>query len=338
MENDDQQIKHESASDEFLSGSLNYLDNIKDVKAPKRRRSVKPMLITLVVIAVVFGGFLALFDVSGRSNKEEVAAAVPAEIPLDSNSDNTQIQLNMCLGTAKTDVEIEDPEFFQKLIVSYQTQIDCYNQYDSDSPTKKSLEERLSSAKTAAQQAEANAAEYNRLAAPIDEEHRQYVATLDAKAARQDEETRRRLEQSDAEWAEQNAEWKAEQARREAELAANQAAIAKAEQEKVARCNAYKAKYGDKSAEELARTDAFVVQAYNKWQDWSQKAQNYDGPVLSQAQCQAAHSNRLWDTDWVCPSKSNYERKANEAKVYYDQLFAQKVQAYNSSRKLACEY
>lgn len=327
MENNDQQIKHESASDEFLSGSLSYLDDVKDVKVAKRRRSLKPIIIVVLVIVGLFGGVAAMLNTSKRPIEETAIEDYGDEVP------DVQAQLNSCLRAAQADAEAGDPEFFQKLITSYQTQIDCYDQYDGNNPTKKGLEEKLNNVKIAVQKAETNAVEYDRLAAQIDEEHRQYVAALDAEAARRDDETGRRLEEGAEAAAKRQAEWEAERARREAELAANQAAIAKAEQEKVARCNEYKAQYGDKSAEELARTDTSVVQAYNTWQDYAQKAEEYrnSGVVLSQAQCQ----NYILKGR-VCPRQ--YEAKAQEAETYYNQLFSQKVQAYNSSRKLACGY
>lgn len=327
MENNDQQIKYKSASDEFLSGSLSYLNDVENAKATKRRRSLKPIMIAILAVIGLFGGVAAILSTSKRPTKETAMEDSGNEVS------DIQVQLNSCLRAAQADVEAGDPEFFQKLGTSYKAQIDCYNQYDNSNPTKKGLEEKLNNVEIAMQKARANAAEYDRLAAQINEEHRQYVAALDVEAARHDDETRRRLEEDAEAAAKRQAELEAERARREAELAANQAAIAKAEQEKVARCNEYKAQYGDKSAEELARTDTSVVQAYNTWQDYAQKAEEYrnSGVVLSQAQCQ----NYILKGR-VCPRQ--YETKAQEAETYYNQLFSQKVQAYNSSRKLACEY
>lgn len=331
MENNDQQIKHESASDEFLSGSLSYLDDVKDVKVAKRRHSLKPAIIMVLVIIGLSGGIVAMLSTSGRPIEETAM-----EDSGDGVSD-AQVQLRMCLSAAQADVEAGDPEFYPKLIASYKAQITCYDKYDNGSLAKQDLEDKLNSAEVAARDAGASQtaidAEYNRRAAQIDAEYRRYMADLDAKAAEQDAETERWLQEDAEAAAKRQAELEAERARREAELAANQAAIAKAEREKVSRCNEYKAQYGDKSAEELARTDTSVVQAYNTWQDYAQKAEEYrnSGVVLSQAQCQ----NYILKGR-VCPRQ--YEAKAQEAETYYNQLFSQKVQAYNSSRKLACEY
>lgn len=331
MENNDQQIKYESVSDEFLSGSLSYLDDVENVKVTKRRRSLKPIMIVVLVIVGLFGGVAAMLSTSKRPVEETAMEDSGNEVS------DVQVQLNSCLRAAQADIEVGDPEFYPKLIASYKAQITCYDRYDNESSAKQDLEDKLNSAEVAARDAGTSQAaidaEYDRMAAQIDEEHRQYVAALDAEAARQDDETRRRLEEGAEAAAKRQAEWEAERARREAELAANQAAIAKAEQERIARCNEYKAQYGDKSAEELARTDASVVQAYNTWQDYAQKAEEYrnSGVVLSQAQCQ----NYILKGR-VCPRQ--YEAKAQEAETYYNQLFSQKVQAYNSSRKLACGY
>lgn len=331
MENNDQQIKYESASDEFLSGSLSYLDDVKDAKVAKRRRSLKPIMIVVLVIVGLFGGVAAMLSTSKRPVEETAMEDSGNEVS------DVQVQLNSCLRAAQADVEAGDPEFYPKLIASYKAQITCYDRYDNESLVKKDLKDKLTSVEVAAHDAGINQAaidaEYDRRAAQIDAEHRRYMADLDAKATEQEAETERWLQEDAEVAAKRQAELETERARREAELAANQAAIAKAEQEKVARCNEYKAQYGDKSAEELARTDASVVQAYNTWQDYAQKAEEYrnSGVVLSQAQCQ----NYILKGR-VCPRQ--YETKAQEAETYYNQLFSQKVQAYNSSRKLACGY
>lgn len=325
------------AGGDFLSGNLNYLDEVKDVKITKRRRSLKPVLVMLLMVTGLAGGVIMVMIDAANRPVEEVATD-----ELESNTIDAQTRLNTCLKVAQSDVQEGDPEFYPKLIANYKTQIDCYNKFDSENPTKQGLENELGNTEIAARNAgisqAAIDAEYNRKAAQIEEDYRVQMAALDARAAKQDAETRRWLQEDAENAARRQAEWKSEQAQYDAQQKARDEANTRAEQGKIAKCNAYRAQYGDKSAEELARTDASVVQAYNKWQNWSQKAQTYNGPELSQAQCQAAHSNHLWDPDWVCPSKSRYENKANEAKVYYDQLFTKKVQAYISSRKLACGY
>ncbi len=331
MENNDQQIKYESASDEFLSGSLSYLNDVENTKVTKRRRSLKPIMIAILAVIGLFGGVAAILSTSKRPAEETAMEDSGNEVS------DIQVQLNSCLRAAKADVEAGDPEFYPKLIASYKAQITCYDRYDNESLAKKDLEDKLTSVEVAARDAGINQAaidaEYDRRAAQIDAEHHRYMADLDAKATEQEAKTERWLQEDAEAAAKHQAELEAERARREAELAANQAAIAKAEQEKVARCNEYKAQYGDKSAEELARTDASVVQAYNTWQDYAQKAEEYrnSGVVLSQAQCQ----NYILKGR-VCPRQ--YEAKAQEAETYYNQLFSQKVQAYNSSRRLACGY
>lgn len=328
--NNNQQIKHESASNEFFSGSLNYLDDIKDVKATKQRHSPKPVIIMALVVIGLSGGVLAMLSIPNR----------PVEnTPADSESEisNTQVQLSACIESAQANVEVGDTDFYPKLIANYKTQIDCYNTYDSENSAKKDLESKLSDIEVAARDAgisqAAIDAEYNRKAAQIEEEHRQYMAGLDARGAREEAESRRRWGQMDAEAAQQRSEQAAQQAQYEAQKKAREEAEARAQQEKIAKCNAYKVQYGDKSAEELARADATVVQAYNQWQDYAQKAEEWrnSGVVLTQAQCQSYTIKGR-----VCPTQ--YESKAKEAEVYYNKLYAQTVQAYNSSRKLACGY
>lgn len=310
MNNNNQQTEHKSTSNEFLSGSLNYLDNIKDVKTTKRRRSLKPAIIMTLVIIGLSGGILVMLGTS-KHPIEETAA-----IDSENGVSDAQAQLGACIKSVQTNVEVGDPDFYPKLIANYKTQIDCYNRYDSENSSKKELEDKLSSVEVAARDAgisqAAIDAEYNRKATQIEEEHRQYMAGLDARGAREEA---------------------TQQAQYEAQKKVREEAEARAQQEKIAKCDAYKAQYGDKSAEELAQADASVVQAYNQWQDYVKRAEEWrnSGVVLTQAQCQSYTIKGR-----VCPTQ--YESKAKEAEVYYNKLYAQTVQAYNSSRKLACGY
>lgn len=323
-------VAGDSNSNEFLSGSLNYLDDIKDVEAIKRRRPLKPAIIMTLAIIGLSGGVLAMLSIPNHS-VENTPADTESEIS------DTQAQLSACIKSAQTNVEVDDPDFYPKLIANYKTQIDCYNRYDSENSAKKELEDKLSSVEVAARDAgisqAAIDAEYNCKAAQIEEEHRRYMAELDARGAREETESQRRREQMDTEATQQRAEQAAQQAQHEAQKKAREEAEARAQQEKIAKCNAYKAQYGDKSAEELARTDASVVQAYNQWQDYAKKAEEWrnSGVTLTQTQCQSYTIKGR-----VCPTQ--YESKAKEAEVYYNKLYTQTVQAYNSSRKLACGY
>lgn len=264
MENNDQQIKYESASDEFLSGSLSYLDDVKDAKVAKRRRSLKPIMIVVLVIVGLFGGVAAMLSTSKRPAEETAMEDSGNEVS------DVQVQLNSCLRAAQADIEVGDPEFYPKLIASYKAQITCYDRYDNESLAKKDLEDKLTSVEVAARDAGINQAaidaEYDRRAAQIDEEYRSQMAALDAEAARQDAETQRRLAQSDAEWAKQKAEQEARQAQYEAQQRAREEAEAKAKQEKVAQCNAYRAQYGTRTPQELAEDDPEVRNLYDTWQ------------------------------------------------------------------------
>lgn len=181
---------HKVENNEFLVGNLNYLDEIKDVKVTKKRRSLKPVIIMLLVVAGLFGGVLVALDVSNRPINDVVSEGSSQDV----SNNESQTQLFACLGTVNTDVNVGDPEFFGKMIAGYEAQISCYDKYDSGNFMKKNLEERLNSVKVAANDAgssEANAAEYERRAAQIEAEYRQQMAALNAEAARQDEETRR---------------------------------------------------------------------------------------------------------------------------------------------------
>lgn len=260
-----QQIEQESVSNEFLSGSLNYLDQVQDVKPYKTHRSLKPLIVALLIIAVVCGGVLVVLDTTNHAPEEIATNAPVAEVS------DAQVQLAACLRTANlNNVEVGDPEFYPKLIANYKTQIACYDKFDGDNPEIESLREHLNSIEIAARDAGVSQAaidaEYERRTAQIEEEYRQQMAALDAKAAQQDEETRRKLEQSDAEWAKQKAEQEAQRAQYEAQQRAREEAEAKAAQEKIARCNAYRAQYGTKTPQELAENDPEVRGRYETWQ------------------------------------------------------------------------
>lgn len=254
----------DSNSNEFLSGSLNYLDDIKGVEAIKRRRSLKPAIIMTLVIIGLSGGILVMLGTSNHPIEETTT------IDSGNGVSDTQAQLSACIKSAQTNVEVGDPDFYPKLIANYKTQIDCYNRYDSENSSKKELEDKLSSVEVAARDAgisqAAIDAEYNRKAAQIEEEHRRYMAELDAREAREDAESQRRWEQMDAEATQQRAEQAAQQAQYEAQKKAREEAEARAQQEKIAKCNAYRAQYGSKTPQELAESDSEVRGRYDAWQ------------------------------------------------------------------------
>ena len=264
MENNDQQIKHKSASDEFLSGSLNYLDGVKDVKATKRRRSLKPIMIVVLVIVGLFGGVAAMLSTSKRPVEETAMEDSGNEVS------DVQAQLNSCLRAAQADIEVGDPEFYPKLIASYKAQITCYDRYDNESSAKQDLEDKLNSAEVAARDARTSQAaidaEYDRRAAQIDEEYRSQMTALDAEAAKREAETKHQFEQYDADAAKRRTELETQQAQYEAQQRAREEAEAKAKQEKVAQCNAYRAQYGTRTPQELAEDDPEVRNLYDTWQ------------------------------------------------------------------------
>ncbi len=257
-------VAGDSNSNEFLSGSLNYLDDIKGVEAIKRRRSLKPAIIMTLVIIGLSGGILVMLGTSNHPIEETTT------IDSGNGVSDTQAQLSACIKSAQTNVEVGDPDFYPKLIANYKTQIDCYNRYDSENSSKKELEDKLSSVEVAARDAgisqAAIDAEYNRKAAQIEEEHRRYMAELDAREAREDAESQRRWEQMDAEATQQRAEQAAQQAQYEAQKKAREEAEARAQQEKIAKCNAYRAQYGSKTPQELAESDSEVRGRYDAWQ------------------------------------------------------------------------
>lgn len=311
------------AGGDFLSGNLNYLDEVKDVKITKRRRSLKPVLVMLLMVTGLAGGVIMVMIDAANRPVEEVATD-----ELESNTIDTQTRLNTCLKVAQSDVQEGDPEFYPKLIANYKTQIDCYNKFDSENPTKQDLENELGNTEIAARNAGVSQAaidaEYNRKAAQIEEDYRVQMAALDARAAKQDEETRRWLQEDAENAARRQAEWKSEQAQYDAQQKARDEANARAEQEKIAKCNAYRAQYGTKTPQELAENDPEVKGLREVWQRSAERSQA------------AGHSNNV-------AGQSAATEKANELKKQtlndynaYNTKLREKINYY-ANLSLACD-
>lgn len=317
MENNDRQIKHKSASDEFLSGSLNYLDDIKDVKVAKRRRSLKPIMIAILAIIGLFGGVAAMLNTSKHPIEETAIEDYGDEVP------DAQVQLNSCLRAAQADVEAGDPEFYPKLIASYKVQITCYDRYDNESLAKKDLEDKLTSVEVAARDAGTSQAaidaEYDRRAAQIDEEHRRYMADLDAKAAEQEAETERWLQEDAEAAAKRQAEWEAEQAEYEAQQV---------------RCNAFKQKYSNQDSLTVAQNDSEVQVLWQQYEE-AQKQYQEASSALTGA-LQSGSSQRTidyWQTEL-----SRRNSLASSVHARYNAALQQVKLNYERERSAACGY
>lgn len=317
MENNDQQIKYESASDEFLSGSLSYLDDVKDAKVAKRRRSLKPIMIVVLVIVGLFGGVAAMLSTSKRPAEETAMEDSGNEVS------DVQVQLNSCLRAAQADIEVGDPEFYPKLIASYKAQITCYDRYDNESSAKQDLEDKLNSAEVAARDAGINQAaidaEYDRRAAQIDAEHRRYMADLDAKATEQEAETERWL-QEDAEAA----------AKRQAELEAQQSEY----EARQAKCNAFKQKYGNQDSLTVAQNDSEVQVLWQQYEE-AQKQYQEASSALTGA-LQSGSSQRTidyWQTEL-----SRRNSLVSSVHARYNAALQQVKLNYERERSAACGY
>lgn len=83
------------AGGDFLSGNLNYLDEVKDVKITKRRRSLKPVLVMLLMVTGLAGGVIMVMIDAANRPVEEVATD-----ELESNTIDAQTRLNINLGAS----------------------------------------------------------------------------------------------------------------------------------------------------------------------------------------------------------------------------------------------
>lgn len=307
----------DSNSNEFLSGSLNYLDDIKDVEAIKRRHSLKPVIIMILVIIGLSGGVLAMLSIPNHSVENTTTADTESEIS------DTRAQLSACIKSAQTNVEVGDPDFYPKLIANYKTQIDCYNRYDSENSAKKELEGKLSSVEVAARDAgisqAAIDAEYNRKAAQIEEEHRRYMAELDARGAREDAESQRRWEQMDAEATQQRTEQAAQQAQYEAQKA---------------RCDAFNQKYGNQGSLTVAQNDAEVKALWSEYEVAQQQYQEASSALTGAIQNGSRQTTiDYWQTE---VTKRNSAMRSTHER--YEAALKQVMLNYERERKNACGY
>lgn len=304
-------------SNEFLSGNLNYLDDIKDVKTTKQRHSPKPAIIMALVVIGLSGGVLAMLSISNHSVENTTTADTESEMP------NAQAQLSACIKSAQTNIEVDDPDFYPKLIASYKTQIDCYNRYDSENSSKKELEDKLSSVEVAARDAGISQAaidtEYNRKAAQIEEEHRQYMAELDARGAREEAESQCRWEQMDAEAVQRKAEQAAQQAQYEAQKA---------------RCDAFNQKYGNQGGLTVAQNDAEVKALWSEYEVAQQQYQEASSALTGAIQ--SGYRQATIDYWQAEVAKRNSAMRSTHDR--YEAALKQVMLNYERERKNACGY
>lgn len=113
------QITKDSSNTDFLSSSLNYLDDIAAVKLNKgcRPHSIKTLVITLISLLVVSGGILVALDTTNHAEPQVVDEGSQVDAA------QAQLMLGECLTAASNAPEPGDPEFYPKLIANCKTQI-----------------------------------------------------------------------------------------------------------------------------------------------------------------------------------------------------------------------
>ena len=219
----------------------------------------------LIIVILATGGCWAYFQFfhDKSSNIKSTNTAT-----IDNYNDGTDFKdFDNCLKSVDdSEVQLEDPEFWNKYISRYESMISCYDQYpgigsDFD---KKKLEETLAEYRGYRDQASANEADYQAKMEQIEVERQKRLAEIEANAAAWDAELAQRTKEREAEsirlqeeWAQQQAEYEKQQAETEAAQGSRPP--------------------GEKTAEELADVDSEVVRAKYNWTQAQKKIRNCSG-------------------------------------------------------------
>ena len=232
----------------------------------------------LIIAILAVGGCWAYFQFfhDKSSNIKSTNTAT-----INSHSDDTDFKdFDNCLKSVDdSEVQLEDPEFWNKYISRYESMISCYDQYpgigsDFD---KKKLEETLAEYRGYRDQASANEADYQAKMEQIEVEQQKRLAEIEANAAAWDAELAQRTKEREAESMRLREEWAQQQAEYEKQQADAEAARLQKEQAQKDRCDNYYATYGDKTAEELADGDSEVIRAKYNWTEAQKKVRNCTG-------------------------------------------------------------
>lgn len=196
--------------------------------------SFKKFLIGFIVMALLIGGggwaYFQFFAHKDNSEPEETASI---KHYYDDEDDADFVGFENCLNAVdKSEVSLDDPEFWNKYISRYESMISCYNQYPGigSDYDKNKLQETLSQYQDSRDQVIANEVEYQARMAQIDAELEQSLAEIKAKSEAWDAELAQRVQEQEAESNAMHAQWEAERQARE---------------EKEAKCNAFESEYPD---------------------------------------------------------------------------------------------
>lgn len=196
--------------------------------------SFKQFLIGFVAMAVLIaGGGWAYFQFFAHKDNSEPEETASTKHYYDDEDDADFVGFDNCLNAVdKSEVSLDDPEFWDKYISRYESMISCYDQYPGigSDYDKNKLQETLSQYKGFREQAINNEAEYQARMAEIDAELEQNLARIQAESEAWDAEFAQRVQEREAESNAMHAQWEAERQARE---------------EKEAECNAFESEYPD---------------------------------------------------------------------------------------------
>ena len=290
-------------------------ETASESKPKKKRRDFDFSIIGKILFAIVIIGGLS-FGVLSLINAPKNDGTVK-----DTSADENAAQnadyagLAICLNAAYTDVEAGDPQFYPKLIASYQAQLDCHTKYPTPGNESEisDIKQRKNNVEIAAKDAGVSQSDIDSAYAIISSNLQQQLSEIDAQAAANDEETERKLRQYDEENQARNAEYERQSAERAA---------------KEATCADFTSQYPN--VETYRDKNGNLTELWNAYQTAKSEYEQWSHITYSGT----ASSNRYREENEKTLSiKKSAMDSANSA---YQSAYNSLTQQYNSAYRAAC--
>lgn len=233
-EKSDAQIKNEEEVQRILRerGYSSKSSKKQVAKTFGKSFSLKPLIILVLIVAVAVGGWFFLKDSDLFKNQ----GSNPTDNKILSQEINQDyIDFQSCIDSIdKSEIPLDDADFWNKHITRYENTISCYEKYPSvaNISEKNDIQSKLDNCIERSKQADANNEEYRRTEVENEKKYQEALARnqseYERKTAELDAETEKKLEEYDRQRDERNAQYAKEKAEREA---------------KQARCDSFKAQY-----------------------------------------------------------------------------------------------
>lgn len=291
-------------------------ETASDSKSKKKRRDFDFNIIGKVLVAIIIIGGLSFGVISliNAPKNDEMIKDTSANENTAQNVDYAG--LAACLDAAYIDVEAGDPQFYPKLIASYEAQLDCHTKYPTPGNESEisSIKQRKNNVEIAAKDAGVSQSDIDSAYAAISSNLQQRLSEIDAQAAANDAETERKLKQYDEESQTRNAEYE----RQSAERATKETACANF-------TNQYPnaETYRDKNGNLTELWNAYKA-AESEYTTWTHIVYNPDANYSSQV---SANNQKTLEI------KKSAMDSANSA---YQSAYNSLTQQYNSAYRAAC--